>query len=195
MKTFALCVVCSALAFVAVQYQMTGLVFGVRLGEASLPPTPPPPKAKFPDTLAVVCRGKGVPQAAPFNKNTEVHPAVVLKPTGKLHKWNERLQAGWQAESVEETELVVVVPPQKRTLLGVQTYPNGAPPIRRFQYDLDVRVLEARTGRLVAYKHFQTVARPIMRVETWALTELGDPVAWRDVYRWVQSLTSGQAAE
>jgi hypothetical protein len=194
MKTFALCAVCGGLAFVAVQYQMTGQILGLRLGEdaAQIAP-PPPPKAVFPQALAALCRGKGVPQAAAFNKSSETHPAVVLKPSGTLHSWHKRLQPGWQAESVEETELVILVPPQKRTLLGVQTYSNGAPPIRRYQYDLDVRLLEARTGRLIAQKHFQNAARPIRPMEVWALTELGDPIAWLDVSRWMKAVTTGSS--
>jgi hypothetical protein len=194
MKTVALCVVCGALAFAGVQYQMTGMVFGIQIGDGPSSNAPPPPKAKFPDDLAALCRGVGAPHAAAFNKKADAHPSVVLKPNGTLHQWHERLQSGWQAENVEETELVLVIPRQKKSLLQVQTYPNGAPPIRRYQYDVDVRVLEARTGKTVAFKHFQSVARPIMPTETWALTELGDPVAWRDVYRWFQGISSASAA-
>jgi len=193
MKTFALCAICGGLAFGVVQYQMTGYVLGIHWGEVAPPPPPPPAKVKFPDALAVVCRGTGVPQAAAFNKAAETHPAVVLKPNGALHQWQERLQPGWQAESVEETELVIILPPQVRTLLQTATYANGAPSIRRYQYDLDARVLEARTGKLLGHKRFQTVARPLRPVETWALTELGDPVPWRDVSHWVQGLTTEHA--
>src|SRR6516162_5177855 len=53
MKTFALCVVCGGLAFAVVQYQMTGQLFGFGLGHSTQ--TPPPPGAKFPETLAVAC--------------------------------------------------------------------------------------------------------------------------------------------
>jgi len=190
MKTFALCAICGVFAFVAVQYQMTGSLLGIPVAEAPAPPPPPPPaKLKFPEALAVLARGTGVPQAAAFSKNAETHPTVILKPNGALHPWQDRLQPGWQAESVEETELVVILPSQKRTLLQLATYANGAPPIRRFQYDLDARVLEARTGKTLGTRHFQTVARPLRPVETWALTELGDPVTCREVSHWLQELT------
>jgi hypothetical protein len=189
MKTFAFCAVCGFVAFVAVEYHMTGTVLGLRLGEPPPPPPPPPAKLKFPDTLASVCRGVGVPEAAPFQKSADPHPAVVLKPNGMIHKWTERLAPDWLAESVEETQLVIVLTPQHCTLLQTITYPNGAPPIKRFQYDLDARVLEARTGKLVGFKHFQTVARPVRPQEVWQLTELGDPVAWHDVNVWLKRVT------
>jgi len=102
------------------------------------------------------------------------------------------LQPGWLAESVEDTEVVLVVPLQKRTLLGVQLY-NGAPELRRYKYDVDVRMLEAQTGKLLAQKHFQSVARPIRQLETFALTELGDPVQMIEVYRWMKAMTKRAA--
>jgi hypothetical protein len=190
MKTFALCVVCGGLAFAVVQYQMTGQLFGFGLGHSTQ--TPPPPGAKFPETLAVACRGGRVPEAAAFDKKSETHPAVILKPNGTLHDWHGRLQQGWQAETVEETELVVIVPRQKKTLLQIQTYANGAPPIKRWKYEVDVRVLEAHTGKTVAFRHFESVPRPLRPMEVWDLTELGDPVPWRDVSRWLQRQTSAR---
>jgi hypothetical protein len=189
MKTFALCAICGVLASVAVQYHMTGHLFGI-YGNEPAPPPPPPPKMPFPEALAVLCRGTPVPQAAAFNRKEETHLTVIFKPNGMLHPWNERLAEDWQANSVEEAELVVIIPPQQRSLLQVVNYANGAPSIRRYQYDLEVRVLEARTARTIGRKHFQTVARPVRPVETWALTELGDPVAWRDVSHWLKGLTA-----
>src|SRR5947209_12694015 len=118
MKTFALCAICGGLAFVLVQYQITGKFLGVQWATTPPPPPPPPPpRLNFPEALAVVCCGTAVPQAAAFNKTAETHPAVVLKPNGTLHKWQDRLQPGWQAESVEETELVIILPPQVKTLI------------------------------------------------------------------------------
>ena len=188
MKTFALCAICGVLAFVAVQYHMTGHLLGIYGSEPAPPPPPPPPKLKFPDTLAVLCRGTPVPQAAAFNPNNEMHPTVIFRPNGTVHAWQERLQPEWQADSVEETELVIILPPQTRTLLQTVNYANGAPSIKRYQYDLEVRVLEARTGKPLGHKHFQTIARPVRPQEPWTLTELGEPVACRDVFRWLRVL-------
>jgi hypothetical protein len=134
-----------------------------------------------------------VPQAAAFNPHNETHATFIFRPNGTVHAWQERLHPDWQAGSVEETELVVILPPQTRTLLQTVNYSNGAPSIRRYQYDLDVRVLEARTGRLLGHKRFQTVARPVRPMETWALTEVGDPIAWRDVFHWLKGLTDRAA--
>jgi hypothetical protein len=193
MRTFALCAICGVLAFVAVQYQKTGHLWG---SDEDVGPSPPPPplKLKFPEALAVLCRGTAVPQAAAFNRTADTHPTVIFRPNGTLHPWHERLLPGWQAESVEETELVLILPPQHRKLLQIATYANGAPSIRRYQYDLEARVLEARTGKPLAHKHFQTIARPVRPVETWALTELGEPVACRDVFRWLEGL-GGHSAQ
>jgi len=152
------------------------------------PKAPPAPVAlKFPEALAPAIRGNAVPQAASYVPEARPHRMVFLKPTGLIHDWQEHLHDDWAADSVENTELVIVVSPQQKTFLSVQRYPNGAPPVERFQYDLEVAVIVPKEGRVLIKQRFQSIPRPIKNKEAWELTAIGQPVAFRTVYSWLSS--------
>jgi hypothetical protein len=196
MKTALVCVVCALGAFAGMHFYLSD-----QGGAAPEAPAEAPhkeaaaPPARFPQDLAPAARGEAVPRAAAFNASSETHPCAVLNRNGKLHEWHQRLQPDWQADSVETTELVIVVGTQLKTLLQIQTYPNGAPPVRRYRYDLDVWLVEAKTGKTIASKRFTSIARPIMPRELWELTELGDPVDWSTVSSWVREQAGNQAQD
>jgi hypothetical protein len=190
MKTAAACALCAIGAFTMMHLHMTGQV-----GDGPSDNGPGVPQAVFPFDLAPAARGEPVPKAAAFVRTAESHPTVVLDRSGKLHPWHKHLQPDWLAESVETTEVAVIVTSQKKTHLSVQTYPNGAPPVHRYGYDMDAWLVEARTGKAIASKHFATVARPVRPVEAWDLTELGDPVSWGDVAEWLREETAAYAAQ
>jgi hypothetical protein len=190
MKTAAVCVVCALGAFAVMHFHLSGQ-FGD--GEAEAPAVKEEPPAEFPQDLVPAARGESVPRAAAFNPKSEVHPTVVLQRNGKLHDWHLRLPADWLADSVETTELVMVAGPPQRTLLQTVYYPNGAPPVRRYRYDVKVWLLEARTGGQIATHCFRTDARPIRPVELWDLTELGQPVECVVVIDWMKAKASAYA--
>lgn len=192
MKTAGLCVVCAMGAFVVMHLQLSGQMGS---DDPAADAKKAEPAAKFPDDLTPALRSEPVKQAAPFRPSSEAHPMVVLARSGKLHPWHEQQRPEWMAESVETTELVVVVGQQRKTLLQVQSYANGAPPIRRYRYDLDAWLVEAKTGKEIARKRFTTVARPIRPRELWELTELGDPVEWAPVGQWAREEATAHAEE
>src|ERR1043166_8978469 len=101
--------------------------------EVPAPAEPPVPKVvtKFPDDLYPAAQAKAVPTAAEFKPGPQDHRMVIMRVGGGLHPWQEALNGDWQAESVPEAELVVVVGTQKKMFVSHHTYPNGAPPITR----------------------------------------------------------------
>src|SRR5262249_48501016 len=99
--------------------------------------------------------------------------------------WQELVQDDWRAESVASTELVVVVGRDRETHLSTQYYANNAPPVRRYKYELEVRVLAARTGDVLGRNRFISTPRPIRPGEAWELTKIGQPVSFKTVYDWV----------
>lgn len=190
MKTAGICAVAGLVAFL-----LMGLQLGL-LGRPSSPPenqpAPEPSKtfhrAPFPQTLAPACRGLPVPQAAEIKRVGDGHPMVFLLTNGTLHSWQEDLKPAWQAESVEDTQYVVVLGPQRKIFVSIQTYPNGAPPVSRYKYELDASVVEAKSGRVLAYKRFITQPRPVKSMEAWELTAIGEPVTFQEVYHWAAAL-------
>jgi hypothetical protein len=195
MKTFAFVFCLSGVAFLVFGYQ-TGLFETPEVDEEEAPvakaavePTPEAEGPRFPDDLAPACRGVAVPQAAPYDpQGRGPRRLVFLFDSGKLRRdWQEMLDEDWAAEKVQHTELVVVVSKDQKSLLGVQYYPNGAPPISRYRYDLYIRVVAAKTGRVLARNHFVSTPRGIQQIESWELTAIGQPVSFTTVFNWVKS--------
>jgi hypothetical protein len=145
------------------------------------------PRAKFPQDLAPAARAQAVPEAAVFTPSNKYYPMVILKPSGQLHAWQEKLGDEWQAESVETTQLALVVGADKKRLLSRTDYPNGAPPVERWQFELEVSVVEPKTGKVVANRMFHNVPRGIKQIEGWELTMIAQPVQFRTVFNWAVS--------
>jgi hypothetical protein len=199
MKTFTIFLGVGAFAFVAMAFQL-GFFEGNHFGDAEFKDEEnnPPASLPFPEGLAPACRGKGVPQAATFDASSQKpHPLVFLNQNGQLHEtWQEFLKPEWQAETVEGTELVVVLSPEHKTVLSVQYYPNNAPPVTRYKYELEVHVVVAKTGKVLGRNRFVSIPRKVQRVEAWELTALGQPVSFTTVYNWVAGLAlSGAGRE
>jgi hypothetical protein len=202
MKTFGLCSVMGALAFVAAGYQ-AGLFPNAPQPDSaeavSSEEKPPeakqvkkPVKARFPQDLARAVRGEGVRQAAAYNPRAKPHRIAILKTSGALFQdWQDKLKEEWQAESVEDTSLIIIIGPQKKIFLERIPYPNGAPPIDRFKYEMEASIVEAKTGRVLANRLFVNVARNIVHIETWDTTALGSPVEFRTVFYWAISGARG----
>lgn len=202
MKIYLFCGALAASAFFAMSMQLG--IFEHRAVDLVSAPAPAPekkpapPRAKFPDALAPAAQAKPVECAAVFEAGERPHKLVFLKPDGAVHRWQEThagYREDWAAERVEAIELVVVVGPSRSKVVGYQTYPNGAPPITRHQYDLEASLVEAKTGRVLAHQHFQNVPRPIRPVERWERTDIGAPVSYETVFRWASGIAQSGAPE
>jgi hypothetical protein len=152
-----------------------------------------PLKARFPQDLAPAARAEAVSQAAPFDANAKVQRIAILRTDGKLYQdWQEKLKEEWQAESVEETSLVIVVGRQDKKFVEIIHYPGGAPPITRYKFEVEASIIEAKTGKVLANRQFVNMPRQIVRIETWDTTALGSPVDFRTVFQWaVAEMRSG----
>jgi hypothetical protein len=150
-------------------------------------------KARFPQDLAPAARAEAVLRAAPFDANAKIQRIAILRTDGKLYQdWQEKLQEGWQAESVEETSLVIVVGRHDKRFVETIHYPGGAPPITRYKFQVEASVIEAKTGKVLANRQFINMPRQIVRIETWDTTALGSPVEFRTVFQWaVAEMRSG----
>jgi hypothetical protein len=193
-KTAAICLVCAMGAFTMMHLHMTGQL-GDEPADGRVDAKQEAAVPRFPFELAPAARGEAVAKAAAFALTAETHPTAILDRSGKLHEWQKYLQPDWLADTIEGTELVVVVSSQTKSWLSVQTYPNGAPPVHRYRYDMDAWLVEARTGKTIISKHFVTIARPVRRVEAWDLTELGDPVGPGEVIEWLREEATAYAAK
>jgi hypothetical protein len=189
MKVIAIGMGLSSVAFLAMGLQMGLLTPGRLRGDDAGTLVEPDPaqksKARFPEDLAPSARAEPVPAAAEYKFGPTPHPIVFLKLNGELHSWQEGMREEWQAESVPTTELVVVVGTPKRIFVNRIDYAGGAPPITRYIFELEISVIEAKTGKILANRLFRNLPRNIMPVEEWRTTSIGRAVSVQQVFSWV----------
>ena len=110
--------------------------------------TPTPDLASILAAMKPVASGQGVLEAAAYDPNRPApHRFVILSPSGAPHEWNESILPDWLPSSVAETELVVIVGPEREIELDTQSY-IGGPPITRYRFEADVEVREAHSGNI-----------------------------------------------
>lgn len=187
MKVVLLSGTLACAAFFGAAWQF-GLLSPIAAPEPKVEKPAPIPKAKFPEDLAPSARAKPVPQAKGYALTEKPCKIVFLRTNGTvLEKWQEQLEGrhdDWMANSVEETELAVIVGVQKRNLVERVPFPN-APPVERNRYEVEASVVDAKTGKVLANRLFVNEPRPMRAVETWSLTAVGHAVTWRPVFQWV----------
>jgi hypothetical protein len=198
MKTYFGCGIAAAAAFVFMGLQ-TGL-FGLNRHSAfdeeqaevvAATRKRAKERAKFPDDLAPAARAQPVAVAADFKVADKPHKLAFLKANGALHPWhNDSIDYNedWTATSVEETELVIIVSGQSKSMIERVTFSNG-PPVDRNRWELEASVVEAKTGRVLAQRSFVNLPRAVRPQEAYELTALGSPVHILTVFNWV----AGQA--
>jgi WD40 repeat protein len=112
-------------------------------------PTPTPDLPGILAAMEPVASGKGVPEATAFDPSRPApHRFVILSQSGAPHEWNESILPEWLPSSVAETELVVIVGPEREIELDTQSY-IGGPPITRYRFEADVEVREAHSGNIL----------------------------------------------
>ena len=151
------------------------------------------PQAEIQAALAGVCSGQGASQAAEY-MGSDIHPIVLLAASGESHGWSNDLPAGWNPGSVEETQLVACVEAEEEAPIEVCQY--DGPDITRYRYEAAVRVVEARTGAVVAATVLMGIEpRQCRSTEDYDLTRLaGDPVPFSAAADWLHRYAEGDAA-
>jgi WD40 repeat protein len=112
------------------------------------------PKSIIPSivsAMAPVVSGQGVPEAGTYDPNSPgPHHFVVLTSSGKAyHDWNDNFPYSWSPSSVSDTELVILIGPEREVKRGSQSYSGGSD-ITSYQYEADLELREARTGKTLA---------------------------------------------
>jgi hypothetical protein len=193
MKTIAIWSGVAAFAFVIVSTQM-GLFQPRRDRDESAQveqavAVPAKAGTVFPDDLAPAAQARPVPLAAAYQPGPGIHPLVFLRLNGWLHAWQETLREDWAADSVGATELAVIVGVPRKTFVSAHHYPNKAPTITRYMYELEISVIEAKTGKILANRLFRNVPRPLRYMESWETTLIGRAVTQQQIFGWVSRMS------
>lgn len=207
MKVYLTCFILTALGLFAAGLQMglfgdpQGYVEREEDSETVVEKKPATIRAPFPAALAPAAKTEPVAVAAAFEPADRPHKMVFFDTKGALHAWHaghEGYNEEWWTERVEEAELVVVVGAQRKLKISFHKFDGGpwivtrngqrAPPITRYQYELEASIIEAKTGVVLANRSFHNVPRPIRARESWETTALGAPVSYHTVFRWAAGI-------
>lgn len=110
--------------------------------------------------VASACSGRGVVAAAAYREGPGPHPVEILHFGRRIWDpvipatWYSRIPESWPPASVEETELVACVDPVEKYVIEICQY-RGGPDITRYGYRLQVTLVTARTGEIVASETFK----------------------------------------
>jgi len=158
------------------------------------------PHAAVQSDLSGACSGQGVAEAAAYSGGG-FHPVVLLASSGESHAWSDDLPEEWYPGAVEAAQLVACVGEEDEREIEVCLY-NG-PSITRFQYQVSLRLVEARTGAQVASTVLEgSMPRECRQSEDYDLTRLeGNHVAFAAARDWMRAhvemanLSAGTAPE
>jgi WD40 repeat protein len=112
--------------------------------------------------MSLAASGQGAAAAAEYSADEPgPHRLVLLTtPGAEYNDWNGLLPDLWLPASISETELVVLIGAERERNLGSASYDVG-PDITAYQYETDMEVREARTGRTVrTFTYTGTDPRP-----------------------------------
>lgn len=145
-----------------------------------------------------VCAGKAFPSAAAY-EGASIHPMMLATEHGEIHfewqsdpsEWVGLIPSGWLAGNPEEMQLVACVEEQLVTI-EVCEYTGGSD-ITRYRIEAAVRLIEARTGSLIAEQTFQgSQPRSCRYTEDRDLKAIyGDPVSLTEVQAWLEEYVQG----
>jgi WD40 repeat protein len=157
-------------------------------------PTATPSKAEMSmrmiqGEIAKVCQGGSIPQAAVYSGGLGPHPIVLLSSTGALHKWSDQLPDAWYPSEIGTLDLIVCIGQEQEWRVESCTY-IGGPNIDRFQYGLEIQVVTAQTGKIIAAETLQggSPGECPQRAPVFLLSEEGSHVTFSQVEDWLRPI-------
>jgi hypothetical protein len=139
------------------------------------------PAANLPGTeliraLGPACIRRPVVGPAAFD-STGANHAVVLDSVGRQSNWTELAPLAWKPATLADAQLVACIGEEERALIETCQYTGGSP-VRRYQADRKVRLMEAVSGDPVATFTVSDYPRACAASEVTSLTSLVGEVTW-----------------
>lgn len=155
------------------------------------------PRGEIVSALSGVCRGTGVPGAAPYGGVLGLQPAVLLSESGKDHEWSDNFPSEWEPTGIRFAQLVVCVRPQTTYVVSSTPYCLGtsycSDPsyLQRHSYQVTVELRRAREGTIVTSQTFYgSPPRSAKQTESWSIVQSGlwgSKVGYSSIESWVKA--------
>jgi uncharacterized protein YjbI with pentapeptide repeats/ABC-type branched-subunit amino acid transport system substrate-binding protein len=155
------------------------------------------PRDQVISALSGVCRGTGVPEAAPYEGVLGLQPAVLLSESGNSHEWSENIPSDWEPTGVRFAQLVVCVEPQQTYVISSTPYCLGTSYcsnptyLQRHSYRVNVQIRRAREGTLLTSQTFYgSPPRAAKNTEAWSTVNSGlwgSKVGYDSIEAWLKA--------
>jgi hypothetical protein len=139
-----------------------------------LPTSTPTPKPIQRDAILPACLGEGVDQAAIYNPDQPgIHPLRAVTTGSSPNRWDKNIPADWLAESVNDLELVICIDDEvEKEIERCEYIGKGNLFVTRHQHKRTVRLVEAKTGTMVAtHTFFGPLPRECNDIEFFSTSE------------------------
>jgi len=103
----------------------------------------------FWENIALVCSGKGIPASTAYNEKVGIHTIV---PQVRDSVFYGKFPLNWFPDSLLTMELVLCYDARQKKVETCQFLPAGS--MKRIQYELDVRLISANSGKPIAARVF-----------------------------------------
>jgi hypothetical protein len=104
---------------------------------------------KILDAAYTVCQGQSIPEAAVYGAADGKQKVVVLYDKGDSYTWESLMPGDTWPESLEDLTMVACL--GEETSKDIQTCAYvGGPSITRYQYQRPIRLINAKTGEVIA---------------------------------------------
>jgi hypothetical protein len=136
-------------------------------------------------------QGGGVEEAAQFASGAGIRPVILTTDSGQPHDWYKDLPDTYKPLAIRLTQLIVCIDPEKEVKIQTCPYIDG-PDIERYQYQVRVRLIRARSGQVVAVKELRgTAPRACEQKEFVSTVRLdGSHVAYSELADWIMTYIS-----
>ncbi len=139
------------------------------------------PTAVWSDSLAPATTLEPVEGAAQWPRQADQIPRIaILDQEGKLHPWHASLPDDWRAESVAETDLVLMLSQPEKPHTSEIVFPSPG------EHRLSAYLIEARVGKVL--KSLRFVGKPLSVVgkESSETNEAVEAIPFDQVVHWVK---------
>ena len=137
-----------------------------------------------------LCAGGAAAEAPAYNAVSGLHPILLINDTGGRHAWDRQMGQWGAGANLASAQLVACLSPEQS--VEIQTCSYYGPSIVRYAYQIDVRLIAAQSGQVIATTALRgNDPRECRNQEPYNLVRLdGSRVSFDQLRTWLQPYVS-----
>jgi len=141
------------------------------------------------ERLLQVCFNKGISEATLFTQDSSFHPIVLYKQKVDSFVFKDKLPETWLPMATRYCELVACVEKEHKRKLSPCEY-TGGHTVTRYEYQLDVKILSAKTGEVISQETFYGGAPECLERTSSSGSIEGSHVKYKEIREWLETFVN-----